>query len=118
VGKNYHSNNLNQNETFGKKYKVLIDELAKKLWDGENHILKKKSERQYFIQKSKTHHFESHIYVVYRTNTLSLEYYEKSVGVETNYKKMYNISDITIDGQVRLAEDFANQVFVNGKIKF
>ena len=116
-GSNQENNKLNE-EPFGKKFKALIDELARKLWDGENHILMKKSNRQYIIQKSKTYHFESHIYVTYRPSSLNLAYYEKSAGVETKYSKTYNISNITIQGQIELAKDFANQVYVNGKMKF
>ena len=42
-----------EQETFGKKFKILVDTLGNNLWGGQQFILMKKSDRQYFIQKSK-----------------------------------------------------------------
>lgn len=111
-------NNKLDEEPFGKKFKTLIDELATNLWEEEKYILMKKSNRQYIIQKSKTYNFESHIYVIYRVNTLYLEYYEKSIGVEIKFKKTYNILNITTQDQIELAKNFSNQVYANGKMMF
>lgn len=105
-------------EPFGKKFKVLVDRLGSNLWDGEKFILIKKSARQYFIQKSKLPNNEGHVFIVCRPNTINLDFYEKVAGVTVKYSKMYNISDSSINNQNRIANDFATEVRLLGKMEY
>ena len=103
---------------FGTHFKILVDELGSSLWKGEEFILMKKDAREFYIQKSKTLSKQSHVHIIYRPSTLHLEYYENLVGVVTKYSKTYNIENITSNRQISIAEDFAKNVSVNGKIDF
>ncbi|WP_417363651.1 hypothetical protein [Galbibacter sp.] len=105
-------------EPFSRKFKIFVDTLGQQLWNGQQFILMKKNERQFFIQKSKIPNNESHVSIIYRLSSLHLEYYENTAGVITDYKKTYNISrDITGERQKQLAQDFAQQVMLYGKIR-
>lgn len=111
-------NSTLKQEPFGKKFKLLVDTLGNNLWGGQQFILMKKSDRQYFIQKSKMPNNESHIYIVYRPNTLNLDFYEKVAGITVKYSKTYNISDSTIEKQKEIAMDFATNVRLFGKMEY
>lgn len=108
---------LNQ-EAFGEKFKVLVDELGNNLWGGEKFILMKKSDRQYFIQKNKLPQNESHVSVFYRPNTLDLDFYEKVAGVIVKHSKTYRISDSSLNNQTKIANDFASEVRLLGKMEY
>jgi hypothetical protein len=107
-----------EQEPFGKKFKILVDSLGNNLWGGQQFILMKKSDRQYFIQKSKLPDNESHIYIVYRPNTLHLDFYEKVAGITVKYSKTYNISISTSEKQAEIAKDFATNVRLLGKMEY
>jgi hypothetical protein len=119
VKRNVNSNNTKDKiEPFGRKFKTLVDCLGSKLWNGERFILMKQSNRQYFIQKNKLPNNESYIYIVYRTNTINLDFYEKIAGVKVTYSKTYDISDSSNISQEKIASDFANNVRLLGKMEY
>ncbi len=109
---------VNNQNPFGKEFKILIDTLAENLWEGQNFILMKKNQRQYFIQKSKLPYNESHIFLIYRQKSIHLDYYEKVAGVELTYKKTYSLSEKNAKMQKSIANDFSNNVRLYGEIKF
>lgn len=109
---------LKQNP-FGENYKVLIDTLGGNLYPNEEFMFMQKDSRHFYIQKSKTLSTASHIEIVYRKNSIYLNYYQNMMEMVTTYSQTYNDTEsMSSDMQINIAKDFVHNVKTKGRIKY
>ena len=98
---------------FDTKFKILVDELGSRLYEGIEVRLLKKSDRYYILKRINTPGFISQIDILYRKNSIYMKFNENLMGGTKIFSEKYlNVPDvISEEQQLKMAKDFISKVF-------